>query len=377
MEKLSHVHAQLDAGKIKAIKNLDMSAFDGLDVDKFYQTMRKLGIGFAQDKFKSHKGLANACGMDSLQPLVSTASIGTPVQFLQNWLPGIVHVVTGARNIDDFVGVMTTGAWEDEQIVVRLMELTGASQPYGDYTNVPLSSWNMNFNTATNVRFELGFEVNRLEEARAARMQVDDASSKREAVALQLEIVRNMIGFYGYNSGLNNTYGFLNAPGLPSYITVASGVAGLTWSVKTFLEIQKDIKTAIVALRTQSAGVIDPEKLQLTLAVSTDAVDQLSTTSDFAVPVREWLRQSYPEIRVISAPELDFANGGANVFYLYADKVDDISTDDGRTFLQNVPAKFMVLGVQQLAKGLIEDYSNATSGVMCKRPWAVVRYSGI
>jgi len=33
--------------------------------------------------------------------------------------------------------------------------------------------------------------------------------------------------------------------------------------------------------------------------------------------------------------------------------------------------------VQQLAKAYEEDYSNATAGVMCKRPYAVTRWSGI
>ena len=42
---------------------------------------------------------------DALQPTVTTASIGTPVQFLQNWLPGFVFVVTAARKIDDIIGL--------------------------------------------------------------------------------------------------------------------------------------------------------------------------------------------------------------------------------------------------------------------------------
>jgi hypothetical protein len=53
------------------------------------------------------------------------------------------------------------------------------------------------------------------------------------------------------------------------------------------------------------------------------------------------------------------------------------STDDRRTFIQPVPARFQVLGVEQLAKAYIEDYTNATAGVICKRPFAVSRISGI
>jgi hypothetical protein len=300
------------------------------------------------------------------------------VQFLQNWLPGFVFVVTAARKIDDIIGLMITGAWEDEQIVQGILERVGSGQTYGDYTNVPLASWNTNFNYRTVVRFEEGLKVGVLESARAARQLVDDAGMKREAAALNLEINRNAVGFFGFNSGDNNTYGYLNDPGLGAYVVVATGASTFTtWSTKTFLEICKDIRTAIVALRTQSQDTIDPEKVDLTLAIATDAVDWLSTTSDFGISVRDWLREAYPRIRVVSAPQLNNAYTSDNVFVLHADVINDMSTDGGRVWIQPVPTKFQVLGVQQLAKAYEEDYSNATAGAMCKRPYAVVRYFGI
>ena len=82
-------------------------------------------------------------------------------------------------------------------------------------------------------------------------------------------------------------------------------------------------------------------------------------------------------MRVVSAPQLNAANGGANVFYLYAEHVEDGASDDSRTWVQVVPAKFQALGVERQAKAYIEDYTNATAGVLLKRPYAVVRYSGI
>jgi hypothetical protein len=339
-----------------------------------YQSLPKVGIHFPGPRVNEMMKSA----MDALQPLVTTASIGTPIQFLQEWLPGFVYVITAARNIDELVGLDIVGAWEDEQVVQGILEQTALAQPYGDVSNVPFSSWNTNFNYRTVVRFEQGMSVDRLEEARAARMRVSSSGEKRESCGLSLEIERNRIGFYGYNNGANLTYGFLNDPGLPAYLTVATGTGGFTqWSTKSFLEIQKDILTAIAALRLQSQDVINPQKVNLTLAIATASVDYLGTTSDFGISVMEWLKEAYPRVRVASAPELDAANGGANVFYLYADSIQDRSTDNGRTFIQPVPSKFMVLGVQQTAKGYEEDYSNATAGVMCKRPWAVVRYSGI
>jgi len=341
---------------------------------KNYAGLCDLGIGMDDNSIS--KIMA---AMDALEPTVTTASITTPVQFLQSWLPGFVKVMTAARKIDTLTGILTAGSWEDEEIVQGIMEVTGTSQPYGDYTNTPLSSWNTNFERRTIVRFEEGMKVGVLEEARAAKMRVNSAEGKREAAGLALEIQRNYIGFYGYNSGANRTYGFLNDPNLPAYVAVADNGGGTSklWSTKTFLEITADIREAIIALVTQSGGLIDPVNDPLTLALPTQSVEYLGVTSTFGNSVQDWITKTYPKMRVENAPELYQANGGASVFYVYAEQVNDSSTDGGRTFVQVVPSKFQVLGVQKLTKGYEEAYTNATAGVLCKRPWAVVRRTGI
>lgn len=339
------------------------------------------GINISRSRLEEmRRGLA----MDSsaVQGLSTTASVPTPVQFLQAWLPGFVAIVTAARKIDVFIGLSTIGSWEDEQVVQSFLEVTGTSVPYGDTTNVPLASWNNNFVTRTNVRFEEGLQVGTLEEMRSARIRISSAESKRQGAAQSLEIQRNGVGFYGYNGGANQTYGFLNDPNLPNYVTVAddggSDNNSTLWADKDFLQITADIRTAIVALRTQSKDLIDPEMVPLTLALPTDCVDYLSVTSNFGNSVRDWLTETYPKIRVVSAPELNLANGGENVFYLYAERIaDGLSTDDGATWIQMVPSKFMVVGVAKTAKGYVEDYANATAGVLLKRPYAVVRFTGI
>jgi hypothetical protein len=319
-----------------------------------------------------------AYAMDAdLQPSVTTASIATPIQFLQNWLPGYVNVITAARKIDEIVGIVTAGAWEDEEIVQGILEMLGTSLPYGDYTNVPLSSWNVNFERRTVVRFEEGLRAGVLEEARASRIRVNSAESKRASATEALEIQRNRVGFYGYNGGLGRTYGFLNDPNLPAASAFPDGAsASPAWSTKTFLEICLDIRLMISALRAQSQDTIDPETTNITLALATTSVDYLSTTSDFGISVREWLKDAYPRVRVVSAPELDDAVSGDNVAVMFAESVPGNSTDDGRTWAQVVPAKFRLIGVQQLTKAYEEDYSNATAGVLLKRPYAVVRRTG-
>ena len=349
-----------------------MSAEDVED----YSALSNIGINFPNKEVKAMASYA----MDNQQADVTSPSMTTPVQFLQNWLPGFVKVITAARKIDELVGITTTGSWEDEEIVQGILEPIGNATPYGDYTNVPLASWNTNFVRRTVIRFEKGIKVGMLEEARAARIRISTSAEKRASAALALEIQRNLVGFYGFNNGSNLTYGFLNDPSLPAYVTVAASGTGspaTLWSGKTFLEIVADIRVAAAQLQTQSQDTINPESAELTLALPTNCYQYLSVTSDFGISVRDWLSKTYPKLRVISAPQLNLANGGSNVFYLYAESVEDGASDDSRTWVQVVPAKFQALGVEKEAKAYVEDYANATAGVMLKRPYAVVRYTGI
>ena len=369
---LSPVHQHFSGRHFQTFQPADKASMR-LDRDYAMDEMEALlpliGVGFNRGTLDRLVDYA----MDTIQQPLTTPSVATPLQFLQNWLPGIVEVVTAKQAIDEIVGRSTMGSWEDVQIVQQVVEMSGSAVPYTDIGNVPLSNWNPNFVTRTVVRFELGFRVGNLEEAQSARMRIDSAGQKRKSDAVQLEIQRNAVGFYGYNSGLGLTYGFLNDPNLPAYVSAPNG----GWDTATFAEIQADILTGFAQLRTQSQGRVTPNKDATTLTLPTNSVDYLATATDFGYSVWAWLKDFYPNCRVVDAPQLNGANGGANVFYIHADSVMDSGTDDQKTFVQVVPATFQLMGVQKLAKGYEEDYSNATAGVMCKRPYAVVRYTGI
>lgn len=339
-----------------------------------YKALAALGIGLDD---RSLRGMVSAMDAQVLTPTTTTASVGVPAQFLQNWLPGLVRIAFQARKIDQLVGITTAGNWEDEEIIAGALEPTGLAVPYGDYTNVPLSSFNLAYARRGVVRFEQGIRVGKLEEARMSRVNIDTAAEKRNAASLSLDILRNRIGFYGYNGGDQRVFGFLNDPALPAYVVVPTGAGGgTTWASKTFLEITADIRTAMAALQSNSGDTIDVTNTPLVLAVATAASQFLAVTSVYGNSVRQFLTDTY-NVRIETAPELNGANGGANVFYLYPETVQDGSSDGGKVFDQIVPTRFQTLGVEQQAKAYIEDYTNATAGVMVKRPWAIVRRSGI
>ena len=342
------------------------------------EVLNKIGICLdAADAADMSKALGFGQDANLVAPL-TTPSVPTPIQFLQYWLPGNVDIITAARKIDILTGLTIAGSFADEEIVQQVVEYTGNAREYGDFTNVPLSNWNTQYERRTVVRFEEGMQVGRLEEMRSSAARQSSAENKRYATMESLEIIRNRIGFSGYNSGLGRTYGFLNETNLPAYVSVPNGAGGSSeWSQKTYLEIVADILTAISQLRNQSRDRIDVERDSIMLALPTSKTDRLSTVSQFGNSVREWLKDTYPNITVESVPELDNANGGDDVFYLYAMSVGNSGSDDSMTWLHLNPTKMQSMGVDQRAKSYEESYANATAGQMLKRPYAVTRYSGV
>ena len=331
--------------------------------------------GFNVDKNTTEATL-NALGvyaMDELPASITTPSISTPLQFLQYFYPKAIRTVTAARKIDELIGRDIVASWEDEEVVTPIVERLGMARPYGDYNSTVYSSVNVNYERRTIMRSEDGIQVNMLEEQRAAKNKINIAEEKRNAAIEALAIEQNRIGFFGYNDGENRTYGFLNDPNLPAYSTVATGASTSTqWTNKTFQEICADIRTAFSALRTKSGDLFDPYNDECTLAMSSNRREAFTTTTDMGIDVEMWVKKNFPKCRIISVPELDEVNGGANVFYLFANRIGE-----NNVWAQLVVTALRSLGVERNLKGYAEAYSNATAGVILNCPVGVVRYTGI
>lgn len=378
MRAVSTQYSRLDPRTIAEM------VMDGADV-QHYEQLEQFGLhlrgmkGAQLAKMLEHAMDSNDTGL-SPAPLSGITTPGIPGlwQFLQNFLPGLVRVITAVRQIDELIGLSTIGEWKDESVILKILEPLGTAQPYTDGGNIALTSWNLNFEDRTIVRFEAGLQVAPLEEARSGSVQVSSADEKRIQVAESLEVQRNRVGFYGYNDGSGRTFGFLNDPNLPAYVTAANGAGGSPlWSLKTTLEIIADLRQGLTALEVNSLGRIRAQRDAITIAIPNGYTNYLGTPTEFGYSVNEYMQKNYPRARFETAPELNDANGGLSAMYFYADVVSDSGTDDNRTFIQPVPTKMFTLGVQKLVKGYVEGYTNATAGTLLKRPFAVYRMTGI
>lgn len=374
MSTIHHVTKTRSSAKMGGVA-LDADQLSALAKDQ--KTMRRMGIGMDHGFAKNALSVAMDAGLT--QP-VTTSSAGVPVQFLQEFLQGVVHILTTARRGDVLAPVMTVGDWSDEEIVLTILEHLGQPELYKDHGDIPIAAWNATYERRTIVRFELGAEMSKLDEERSAKAGFNSMDEKRAAVALAFEILRNEIFFYGFNNGTNRTYGILNDPNLPAFVTLANGAASdTTWASKTVAERVTDIVTAVSTLRSQSGSQVDPESMSLKLAVASSIKDLMNESdSSFTngMTVNEWLSKNYPNISVEAIPEFDGADGGENVFYLYPENVEGSGTDGGETVIQAVPSKMTALNTVQTMRGVREGFTNATAGCFVKRGFATVRYSG-
>lgn len=342
------------------------------------ESVAKLGISASTQFVQAHRKAAIDAGIT--QP-VTTPSNGTPVQFLQEFLSGVVNTLTVVRKADLVAPVVTAAGWHMEEVVLKTMEHTGSPQLYSDHGGVPLASFNEVYERRQIVRFQMGIEQTPLADARASATGTSPQNEKRAALASSFEILRNDIAFNGFNVGTGKTYGILNDPLLPAYVTVATGVGGTQWEDKTAVEIIKDISTGLQALELQAGGHIDPTISRVQLEIPL-AFNHFLTKSDSSFTngktAMEWLKDNYPSVVVETIPQFSGADAGENVFYLKAVSVDDSGTDGGESMIQVVPAKMRATGsVPNVKGGTTEGYTNALAGVFVKRPYAVKRYSGI
>ena len=355
------IKTSIPAEKVKAY---------AFDADTTMDTLEGLGIHFEARALNDMMTYAK----DALPDTVTTQSVGTPVQFLQHWMSETIRVLTQARTADEFLGREIAGSWEDEEIVQKISERVGQALPYGDYANTHNADWNPSYERRTIVRFEDGLTVNRLEEARASRINMNSAEEKRASVAESLAIAMNEVAFVGYNNGANRTYGILNDPNLPNYVTVATGASNnTTWASKTFEEIVNDFKVGMSALRVRTGSNFNPNRDAATVGIASSAFDYLQAMNSLGTTsVFDWLKKTYPNIRLVSMPEFDGANSNSNVMYFKAETLGGKKV--AGQYIQDV---IRLLGVEQHAKGFSEAYSNATAGALVGQPLGIVRYSGI
>lgn len=304
-------------------------------------------------------------------PALSSGNINA--HMLETWLPGTLRTITQVRNIDEIAGITTVGRWEDEFINLRVVEPVAKAELYGDSTNIPLAEYRAADESRGVVRFEQGFQVGKLEDARQSANGYQAAEEKRRAAAESLDISRNYIGFNGFNTAGSNVYGLLNDPSLAAYLTPTA-----VWMSATFDQLTADFIKLVSKIETQMGGNLkDDSQFVFVLPTGYRSIMTKYSATGSGLTFGAWIKENYPNVRIVTTPEFKAANGNLDVAYLFVENAgsDDESDTMNASIIQAVPVRYQVLGSENRIKGYIEDAVNATAGVFITRPWAFARIS--
>jgi|LSQX01.2.fsa_nt_gb hypothetical protein len=351
-------------------------SFDTSEV-KFHMTGRQVKsrgpVYLTAQKKASYADLAqlgmNFSAMDSALIGPAVANGGIPESALTTWLAGTIRALTTPNDIDEIAGITTVGEFQDEKLKIRVFERFGRAERYSDGGNIPLAGGNPGVEERAVARFEQGFSVGYLEGNRLSAAGYDVANEKRRAAAESLDISRNLVGMRGLAGTL--TYGLLNDPNLSAMRTTT-----VNWANTTFENLVNEF-TALRNLLDQQMGTALSDDAQFVFVLPTGyrGIMNMYNTSG-QLSFKQWLTDNYPNLRVKYVPGFVGAGAdGADVCYLIVEGVANLDESDivDATLIQAVPARFFAIGSKQEVKEYVEDFANATAGVIVVRPWAIVR----
>src|SRR5574343_615980 len=205
--------------------------FMGVNPD-FQAEGAAMALRYAQDGF--------AC--DAQPALVTTSNSGIPA-FLSTYVdPKLIEVLVSPMKAAEIVGdEVKKGDWTTETAMFPVVESTGVTAAYGDYSENGRAGANTNFPQRQSFHYQVMTEWGERELERAGLARIDWANRVNIASALTLNKYQNKTYFFGV-AGLQN-YGLLNDPSLSAAISPTTKTAGGTgWANAKALEVLADVQ---------------------------------------------------------------------------------------------------------------------------------------
>lgn len=314
----------------------------------------------------AHDGFA----CDAQPGLVTVSNSGIPA-FLTTYIdPKLIEVLVAPMKAAEIVGdEAKKGDWTTETAMFPVVESTGVTSSYGDYSENGSAGANTNFPQRQSYHYQVMTQWGERELERAGLARVDWANRMNIASALTLNKFQNKSYFFGV-ANLQN-YGLLNDPGLSAAITPTTKTAGGTgWANATANEVLNDIAKLFQKLQTQANGLVDRET-RMTLAISplSDAAG-LTKVSDFNVSVADRIKKLYPNMTVKTAPEYTTASG--ELVQLFADELEGQRTATC-AFTEKMRAHPIIVA----ASSFKQKKSQGTWGTVIFRPFLIAQMLGV
>lgn len=330
--------------------------------------MGQPGVDFQQENV-SLRVAQDGFACDAQPALVTTSSAGIPA-FLTTYIdPKLIEVLVSPMKAAEVVGgEVKKGDWTTEHAMFPVIESTGETSSYGDYSENGVAGANSNFPQRQSYHYQVMTQWGERELERAGLARIDWANRMNIASVLTLNKFQNKSYFFGIE-GLQN-YGLLNDPSLSAAIVPTTKTAGGTsWTNATATEVLADVQKLYKQLQTQMGGLVELDS-KMTLAMSPSAEVALTKTTDFNVNVSDILKKNFPNLTVRTAPEYTTVSG--EVVQLMLDEWEGQRTAD-TAFTEKLRAHPIVVQ----SSSFKQKKSQGTWGTIIYRPAAIAQMLGV
>ena len=311
---------------------------------------------------------------DAQPSLVSVSSSGIPA-FLSTFIdPKLIETLVAPMKAAEIVGdEVKKGDWTTETAMFLMVESTGQTSAYGDYSENGSVGVNVNFPQRQSFHYQIMSQWGERELERAGLARIDWANRVNIAGALTLSKYQNKTYFFGV-SGLEN-YGLLNDPALSAAIIPGTKTAGgTTWMLNgapnaTATEVLADIQKLYSQIQSQANGLIELDT-KMTLAMSPASEVAMTITNTYNVSVYDQIKKNYPGITIKTAPE--YATTSGNLVQLLVDEMDGQRTASC-AFTEKMRAHPIIVE----SSSFKQKKSQGTWGCVIFRPLAIAQMLGV
>ena len=318
------------------------------------------------------------------QPTLSTdPSSGIPSMLTTVIDPQIIRVVFTPLQFAELLGERKAGDWLEETRIFPVVEETGEVSSYGDFNNNGRAGVNLNFPNFQSYLFQTFVRYGERELERAGLAKINYVSELGVSAADLLNRYQNLSYAFGIG-GLQN-YGIINNPFLSAYLTPATKAAGgTTWFVgnapnATANEVYNDVVAMVEKLINLTNGTVELDQ-KMTLVMSPFSAVALRFANSFGVYVRDLLKEGFPNMKIMTAPQYGAQSSTNPQGYSVAGNAMQLIVED----IQGQKVAYAAFNEKLRAHKIIPEPSawmqkttSGTWGTILRMPLGVVGMLGI
>lgn len=320
--------------------------------------------------------------MDAQPGMVTVPNTGIPAWLTTMIDPQVYEVLFSPLEATSIFDEQQKGDWTLSSVIFPVVEHTGETSAYGDYSNNGSVNANTNFPSRQPFLFQTILQYGDRELDVAGKAKINWLNELNAAAAWVINRYQNQTYFFGVQ-GLQN-YGFLNDPNLTAALTPSPKAYGNNqWVTNNVItatpnEIFLDIQSLVIQLIQQSGGNINL-KSNFVLALSPTSEFAITATNSFDVNVSDLIKKNIPNLKIVSAVQYGVQSASNPQGVVGGNFAQLICTD-----VKGQKTGFVAYNVKMRAGRLVPDLSSykqkmvgGTLGAVIRAPYAIASMIGI